>query len=80
MKILNLNFVQLHTEKDAPGDQIEYVDKSGKMYCSVFIFKEIASIGKRMADLFKRRVKYEENECKRYELLMDKCFEIQKLV
>ena len=33
-----------------------------------------------MADLFKRRVICEEKECNKYELLIEECLEIHKLV
>ena len=35
---------------------------------------------KKMADLFKRKIVCEEKECNRYELLMEECLKIHKLV
>ena len=66
--------------EDTPGDQIEYVDKNGKIYNTIFTFKEGASIEKRMADLFKRRVICEEKEFNRCELLTEECLKIHMLM
>ena len=35
---------------------------------------------KKMADLFERRIIYEENECNKSELLMEECLKIHRLV
>ena len=39
--------------EDTPEDQIEWVDENGKIYNSIFTFKEDPPIEKRMVDLFK---------------------------
>ena len=57
--------------KDTPGNHVEWVDENGKIYSSLFTFKEDAPI-KKMAELFERRIICEEKECNRYELLMEK--------
>ena len=66
--------------EDTPGNQIEYVHKIGKIYNTIFIFKEDALTEKRMADLFKRKVICKKKECSKYELLTEECLEIHKLV
>ena len=38
-----------------PGNQIKYVDKNGKIYNTIFTFKEDAPTKKRMVNPFKRR-------------------------
>ena len=49
--------------KDTPGNQIEYVDENRKIYNSILTFKKDATIEKRMTDLFKMKVIYEEKGC-----------------
>ena len=66
--------------EDTPADQIEWVDKKGKIYCSIFTFIEDDPNVKRMADLYRRRVVWKKNECNRYELLTELCLEIHQLV
>ena len=66
--------------EDAPGNQVEWVNKNGKIYNSTFTFKEDAPIEKKIAYLLKRKNICEEKECNRYELLMDECPKLNKLV
>ena len=56
------------------------MDEDGKIYNSIFTFRVDEPIEKQMADLFERRILYEEKECTRYGLLMEECLNMQKLV
>ena len=51
-----VNLFRVRNE-DTPENQIEYMDSNGKKYNSKFIFKETASMEKKMADLFKKIVR-----------------------
>ena len=62
--------------KTQQRDQIEYMDKNGKIYNSIFTFKEDALIKKIMADLFKMRVICKEIKWNRHK----ECLKIHKLV
>merc|ERR1711976_724142 len=61
------------TNEDAPEEEIEYVDENGKLYVSIFTFKENRPSSKKMNDRFKRRIICKEKECKGHELLTEEC-------
>ena len=66
--------------EDIPGDQIEWGNENGKIYNSIFTFKNNIPIEKRIAGLFIRRVICKEKECNRYEPLTQEFLEIHKLL
>ena len=67
------------TNEDTPGNQVEWMDKNGKIYNSIFTFKEDAPIVK-TTGLFERRIICEEKEFNRNVLLTEECLEIHKLM
>ena len=61
------------TNEDTPENQVEWVDKEGKIYNSTFTFRKDTHIEKEIAEFFERKILYEEKEWNRYQLLMDEC-------
>ena len=68
------------TIEDTLRNQVERVDENGKIYNSIFTYKEDAPIEKKMSDLFEIRILSEEEECNKYELLTQEFLKINKLV
>ena len=67
------------TNEDIPESRVERVNEYGKLYNSIFTFREDVPIEKK-ADLFERRIICKEKECNRFELLTKECLKIHKLV
>ena len=61
-------------------DQMIYADEKGKIYCSIFTFKEDDPNVKRMANIFRKGVVCKKRESNRYELLTEECLEIHNLL
>ena len=51
--------------EDKSGNSV-YVDKNGKIYNSIFTFKEGVPTNKKMADFFEMKIMWEEEKCNRY--------------
>ena len=56
--------------EDTSGNPI-YVDENWIIYNSIYNFREGIPTNKKMADLFQMRILSMEEECNRYELLME---------
>ena len=65
--------------EDTSGNPV-YVAINGKIYNSIFTFKESVPINKKRTYFFEMRIVCKEEKCNRYELLFKECLDIYKKI